>query len=80
MANLVLILPSNDAFCVDDNSAQEWENNHDDEKVCSAPGLLTPPAVSFQLVAGITTYSTAGDPIQLKEVQAVVSLAYVLMC
>ncbi|PKK62377.1 hypothetical protein RhiirC2_790465 [Rhizophagus irregularis] len=47
-------ITSNDAFCVDDNSAQEWENNHDPEK----------------LVAGITTYSTTGDPIVVAELIA----------
>ncbi|CAB4479056.1 unnamed protein product [Rhizophagus irregularis] len=64
-------ITSNDAFCVDDNSAQEWGNNHDPEKVCSAPVLLAPPQESFQLVAGMTTYSTTGDPIKVFELIAI---------
>ncbi|PKC00045.1 hypothetical protein RhiirA5_505399 [Rhizophagus irregularis] len=58
-------IDSNDAFCVDDKSAQLWENNQNFERVCSASVLLTPPQETFQLVAGMTTYSTTGDPIQV---------------
>ncbi|PKY15668.1 hypothetical protein RhiirB3_466870 [Rhizophagus irregularis] len=65
-------ITSNDAFCVDENSglAQEWENNHVDGRVCSAPVLLVPPDKSFKLVAGITAYSTTGDPIQVQSLSA----------
>ncbi|PKK69236.1 hypothetical protein RhiirC2_866853 [Rhizophagus irregularis] len=60
----------NDAFCVDDSSAQVWDNKNENKVVCSAPVSLVPPHVSFQLVAGITTYSTTGDPIRVAELQA----------
>ncbi|PKK70424.1 hypothetical protein RhiirC2_830132 [Rhizophagus irregularis] len=65
-------ITSNDAFCVDENSklAQKWENNHVDGRVCSAPVLLVPPPKFFQLAAGITTYSTTGDPIQVQSLEA----------
>ncbi|RGB41674.1 hypothetical protein C1646_751847 [Rhizophagus diaphanus] len=65
-------ITSNDAFCVDENSglAQEWENNHVDGRVCSAPVLLVPPDKSSKLVAGITAYSTTGDPIQVQSLSA----------
>ncbi|CAB4426233.1 unnamed protein product [Rhizophagus irregularis] len=58
-------ITSNDAFCVDDNSAQEWGNNQGIFRICSAPVLLAPPQESFQLVAGMTTYSIKGEPIKV---------------
>ncbi|RGB41678.1 hypothetical protein C1646_738973 [Rhizophagus diaphanus] len=65
-------ITSNDAFCVDENSklVQEWENNHVDGRVCSAPVLIVPPPNLFSLAAGITTYSTTGDPIQVTSLEA----------
>ncbi|PKC60697.1 hypothetical protein RhiirA1_539656 [Rhizophagus irregularis] len=60
----------NDAFCVDDNSAQVWDSKNENKVVCSAPVLLVPPHVSFQLVAGMTTYAKSGDPIRVAELQA----------
>ncbi|CAB4373630.1 uncharacterized protein OCT59_027303 [Rhizophagus irregularis] len=58
-------ITSNDVLCVDENNALVWENNHYSGFACSAPVLLVPPHESFQLVAGMTTYSTTGDPIQV---------------
>ncbi|EXX63374.1 uncharacterized protein OCT59_027310 [Rhizophagus irregularis] len=63
-------IDSNDAFCVDDKSAQLWDNDHESIFACSAPVLLVPPHKSFQLVAGMTTYSTNGNPIQVFELIA----------
>jgi hypothetical protein len=65
-------ITSNDAFCVDENSnlAREWENNHVDGRVCSAPVLLIPPPKFFVFAAGIITYSTTGDPIQVQSLEA----------
>ncbi|CAB4373342.1 unnamed protein product [Rhizophagus irregularis] len=60
----------NDAFCVDDSSAQVWDNKNQNLAVCSAPVTLVPPHVSFQLVAGMTTYSTTGDPIRVAGLSA----------
>ncbi|RIA79485.1 hypothetical protein C1645_840574 [Glomus cerebriforme] len=64
-------ITSNDAFCVDSNSnlAREWENNHVDGRVCSQPVLLVPPPKFFQLTAGVTTYSTTGEPIQVQSIE-----------
>jgi hypothetical protein len=64
-------ITSNDTFCVSSNNplARQWENNHADGRVCSAPILLVPPQMSFNLVAGITTYSTTGDPIQVRSLE-----------
>jgi hypothetical protein len=59
----------NDAFCVDDSSAQVWDNKNENEFACSAPVSLVPPHKSFQLVAGMTTYSTTGDPIRVAELE-----------
>ncbi|CAB4444604.1 unnamed protein product [Rhizophagus irregularis] len=60
----------NDAFCVDDNSAQVWDSKNKNKVICSAPVLLVPPHKSFQLVAGMTTYANSGDPIRVAELEA----------
>ncbi|CAB4478468.1 unnamed protein product [Rhizophagus irregularis] len=65
-------MTSNDAICVNENinSIREWENNHVDGRVCSEPVLLVkPPTKYFHLVAGITAYSTTGDPIQVQTLE-----------
>ncbi|CAB4435136.1 unnamed protein product [Rhizophagus irregularis] len=63
-------IDSNDSFCADDKSAQLWDNDHKKAYACSAPVLLVPPHKSFQLAAGITTYSTNGNLIQVAELTA----------